>query len=198
MSEDTIIQETLELVRDAQKPGVFNLAEVIKGRGYPQKDVTIYVDAASAFELVEAEDRLSELKEGSKEHTELLAKVNQLAETVKASALTFTMRGVNQGVVEAVNEKANAIYKVADAELEDISADWFKYYVTSLVATNVVKVTDSDGNVDEHDFTYEEMLEIRNNVPSDSWAVLVDTMQKLTLASGYFKGMTDAGFLPKS
>jgi len=43
-----------------------------------------------------------------------------------------------------------------------------------------VCVTDADGNIDETEFSFEEMLEIRNNLPGDSWGVLVNTMQKLT------------------
>jgi hypothetical protein len=61
-----------------------------------------------------------------------------------------------------------------------------------------VRAIDADGKVDEHVFTTEEMLEMRELVAADSWNVLVENMQKLTLASGYFEQLTDAGFLPRS
>lgn len=195
MSEEKLTEETLEMVKEAQKPSTFNLAEVIKERGYPSKEVTIYTDAEAAFDLVEIEDKMNELKEPDEE---LEKQAEALAERVQASKLTFVMRGVGQGVVERIVEKADKLYKKPDSDEDEYATDWFKYYITSLVASNVVKVIDADGNVDESHFEYEEMLEIRNNLPSDSWGLLVSTMQKLTLATGYFKGLTDAGFLPKS
>lgn len=196
MSEEKIVEEALEAVRDAQRPGVFNLSEVIKGRGYPQKDVTVYIDGEAAFELVELEDKMKSLKEDSKEYAELEKQAEELAHKVQNSKLTFTLRGVSQSVVEAVTEKADKEYSRTSED--EYNSDWFTFYVTSLVAENLIKVTDKDGNVDEHNFTYEEVLEIRNNIPIESWTLLVNTMQKLTLATGYFKGLTDAGFLPKS
>jgi len=200
MSDEKIIEETLELVREAQKPGVFNLADVIKDRGYPQKDVSIYIDGEAAFQLVELEDRMQALSESQKsteDYTKLEEAATALAERLQSSKLTFIMRGVGQGVVERITEKADKLYKKSSDE-DEYASEWFRYYVTSLVASNVVRVTDSDGNVDEREFGFDEMLEIRNNIPAEAWGVLVNTMQKLTLATGYFKGLTDAGFLPKS
>lgn len=198
MSEEKITEETLEMVKEAQKQSTFNLAEVIKGRGYPTKDVTVYTDAESAFELIEIEDQMNQMTEASEEYKELEAKANELAELVQKSKLTFHMRGVGQGEVERITDKADQLYKKPKSEDEEYGSDWFKFYVTSLVASNVVKVSDADGNVDESHYEYEDMLTVRNNLPGDSWGLLVSTMQKLTLATGYFKGLTDAGFLPKS
>ena len=198
MSEEKITEETLEMVKEAQKQSTFNLAEVIKGRGYPSKDVTVYTDAESAFELIEIEDQMNQMTEASEEYKELEARANELAELVQKSKLTFHMRGVGQGEVERITDKADQLYKKPKSEDEEYGSDWFKFYVTSLVASNVVRVTDADGNVDESHYEYEDMLTVRNNLPGDSWGLLVSTMQKLTLATGYFKGLTDAGFLPKS
>ena len=198
MSEQKLTEETLNMVKEAQEKSTFNLAEVIKGRGYPTKEVTIYTDAEAAFDLVELENKMNEIKEDTEEYAELEKKANELAEAVRASKLIFVMRGVGQGEVERIVEKADKLYKKPDSDEDEYATDWFKYYITSLVASNLVKVIDPDGNVDESHFEYEEMIEIRNNLPSDSWGLLVSTMQKLTLATGYFKGLTDAGFLPKS
>jgi len=195
MSEENILQETLDMVKDAQKQEKFSLTEVIKGRGYPTKEVTVYTDAQGAFELVELEDRMLQITEASDEYKELEEKAQELAERVQDSALVFTMRGVSQDVVERITEQANKIYGKPGEASDD---DWYKFYATSLVAQNVVKVKNAKGEVDDTEFTYEHMLEIRNNLPGDAWSILVATMQKLTLASGYFKGLTDAGFLPKS
>jgi hypothetical protein len=199
MSENTITKETMEMVEEARKPGVFNLSDVIKGRGYPEREVTVYTDVKAAFRLVELEDKMTQVGgSDQKLYDTLEAESQEVAVTVQKSALKFLMRGVSQSVVEAVTKEADKIYKTAKEPEGEQSDDWFRFYVTSLVARNVVCVTDADGNIDETEFSFEEMLEIRNNLPGDSWGVLVNTMQKLTLATGYFKGLTDAGFLPKS
>ena len=198
MTESNITEETLKLVQEAQKPGVFNLADVIKGRGYPQKDVSVYIDGAAAFELVELEDKMKALAEDSAEYKELEEKAEELAKVVQVSKLTFTMRGVGQGIVERISEQADEKFGKDSENTGDVNTDWFKYYITSLVASNIIRVTDPEGNVDETLLDYDSMSEIRDNIPADAWGVLVNTMQKLTLATGYFKGLTDAGFLPKS
>lgn len=196
MSEQEIVNETLELVKDAQKQGTFNLADAIKGRGYPTKDVTIYTDVESAFKLVEIEDELNKPTDDTKAYAALEERAKALAETVQASKLVFTMRGVNQATVEHITETINEEFGKPE-DLDDPSV-WSKNQVASFVASNIVRVTDADGNVDERLFTRDDALELRGLLPSESWHVLVATMQKLTLASGFFDGLTDAGFLPKS
>lgn len=198
MSETETINETLELVKEAQSQGTFNLSEVIKGRGYPQKDVTIYTDVESAFKLIELEKKLSEIttSDDVERFNALEAEANALAEKVQASRLIFSMRGVNQGVVESVDEEASKLYP--DDEDGEKDPNWYKFYTSSLIAHNIVRVTDANGNVDERVFTFEDMEAVRATIPADSWSILLNTMQQLTLAGGFFKGLTDAGFLPKS
>jgi hypothetical protein len=191
------VNETLELVKEAQKQGTFNLSEVIKGRGYPSKDVTIYTDVDSAFQLIQLEERMKQVALTDLElHSELEKQAEALAEIVQKSKLVFHMRGVNQGIVELVSNEADKLYP--EDETGERADNWYKFYTVSLVAHNLVKVTNADGLVDERVFTYDDILEIRNNIPVDSWQMIVSTMQQLTLAGGYFKGLTDAGFLPKS
>lgn len=198
MSEEKILEETIQLVKDAQKSNVFSLSDAIKGRAFPQKEVTVYTDSAAAFELVQLEDQMNRIgPSDAKKYKELEDEAEALANRVKNSALIFSMRGVGQGVVEQITSIADVTYKGGDPQSE-ATDEWFRFYVTSLVAKNIYKVTDSEGNVDASEFSYENILEVRNNLPADSWGLLVATMQQLTLASGFFKGLTDAGFLPKS
>ena len=191
-------EQILKIVETSQSQGVFNLSEVIKGRGYPTKEATIYLDSDTAFQLAE----LNDLMNGYLDEEELAQnelKTQELAEKLKKSAVTFVMRGVSQKIVEDVIKKTNEKHPPEDGRREATdNPEWVKYYISALVAQNIVKVIDADDNVDEHVFTTEEMLEMRELVAADSWNVLVETMQKLTLASGYFEQLTDAGFLPRS
>ena len=185
----------IDLATEAQKKGKFSLADAIKGRAFPESSVDVYIDAASAFEFAELKEATSNMDATTPEYEAALVKMEELTSAIKSSRLTFHMRGVGQGTVEAVTKEANEKYGTGDAAHED---EWIKFYLCALIAANVVKVSDVDGNEDDSTFTTEEIIDIRNTIPVDSWEVLIDTMQKLTLASSYFDAATDAGFLPKS
>lgn len=189
------VAETLAIVKEAQAKGVFNLSEVIKGRGFPTKDVTIYLDAEAAFNLAQIDEEMNDFLDADY-RAELDTRAQDLAKKIRESALTFTMRGVSQKIVDKVMADANEKHPRDDANGNN--PEWVKFYVSSLVAQNIIRVTDANGNVDEKIFTVEDMYELREQLTRDAWDVLADTMQKLTLASGYFEQLTDAGFLPKS
>lgn len=192
MSEETInVEEVLSLVDEAQKPGNFNLGEFVKGRGYPQDIVEVYVDVESAYELSKLNDILVQTTD-EKELAELEAKAKELSDKILESKLTFKMRGIDQKQVERIEE--NSRKKFPDTE--DIA--WLVDYMSELIAANIVSVTTADGKVDERVFTAEDADNLRSYLSSEAWEKIVATMQKLTLATGYFKGLTDAGFLQKS
>lgn len=194
MSEETIVN----LAQEAQKRGKFNLADAIKNRAYPEKSVDIYLDSGAAFELAELNKELQELVNAGKmeEYDELRAKADLLVQRIESSKLTFHMRGVGQADVERITQEADKLYPRVEDDPEN--PEWIKYYLAALIASNIVKVANADGEEDSKPFTVEEVLEIRGAIPIDSWEILIETMQKLTLAGAYFDQITDAGFLPKS
>ena len=191
MSEETIdVTEVLGLVEEAQKPGNFNLGEFVKGRGYPQDTVEVYVDVESAYELSKLNETLVQTTD-EEELATLEAKAKELSDKILDSKLTFKMRGIDQRQVERIEEASRKKFDEEDSE-------WVIDYMCELVASNIVSVTDSKGNVDERIFTGKDVEDLRGYLSSEAWEKLMNTMQKLTLATGYFKGLTDAGFLQKS
>lgn len=194
MSETTSekLQEVVDLVDKAQAKGKFKLEEVIKGHGYPEDIVEVYLNSDAAYKLSKISDALASTVEPT-----AVAKLEAEAETLKAeilkSKLVFHMRGIDQGQIELLEKQAKELNK--DNEDEDY---WVLDYFCALIASNVVKVEDADGNVDDSVFKIEDARKWRASLPADAWNVLTESMQKLTLATGYFKGLTDAGFLPKS
>lgn len=198
MSEELngAVDEAMELVEEAQSKKVFNLSDAIKGRAYPQKDVTIYLDDETALKLVELNDEMSYTTDPV-ELKKLEAKAAKLNESIKSSAVTFKMRGVSQDAIELVLKQMNEKYKVKGSAGTE-NPDWMRDYITSLVALNIVSVMDASGLEDTSSFDFEKAEEIRKNVPAVEWGKLVEMMQKLTLAGGYFEQLTDAGFLQKS
>ena len=190
-------QEALELVKESQSKKVFNLADAIKGRAYPQRDVTIYLDAEASHNLYELDEQMKSTTDVDA-YEKLEAEAKKLAAAIKSSALTFTMRGVNQKAVELVLEQTNAKHNVPKEDNPTEYPGWMRDYITTLVALNIVSVQDAEGNVDNTVFDYDKAEELRVNLPMTEWNKLVETMQVLTLAGGYFDELTDAGFLPKS
>jgi hypothetical protein len=63
---------------------------------------------------------------------------------------------------------------------------------------NIISVVDASGSEDDSTYDFDKTEEIRRNIPAAEWGKLVEMMQKLTLAGGYFEQLTDAGFLQKS
>ena len=196
-TQPTEVQEALQLVEEAQSKKVFNLADAIKGRAYPKKDVVIYLDDETALRLVEINDIMNESLD-EVEVSKLQAEAEMLSEKIKESALVFSMRGVSQATIERVLEDCNTKHGIAKDEDPLGNPTWFKDYVTLLVSENIEHVADGNGNIDSEKFTYDKIEELRKNIPANEWAKLVDAMQKLTLAGGYFEQLTDAGFLQKS
>ena len=198
MSEETqgTIEEAMDLAEEAQSKKVFNLSDAIKGRAYPQKDVTVYLDDESAMALVEIDDMMTETTDPTI-MKKLEAEAQILSNRVKESALTFRMRGVSQDVIELVLKQLNEKYKVKGSAGTE-NPEWMKDYITILVGMNIVSVKDFSGSEDDSVFDFDKTEEIRRNLPAVEWGKLVEMMQKLTLAGGYFDQLTDSGFLPRS
>lgn len=197
MSEDlNTVDEAMELATEAQSKKVFNLSDAIKGRSYPQKDVVIHLDDEAALKLVELNDQMSYTTDPA-ELSKLEAEGKKLSDAIKQSAITFKMRGVSQDAIELVLKKMNEKYKVKGTSGTD-NPDWMRDYITSLVSLNIVSVVDASGSEDSGVFDFDKVEELRKNIPAAEWAKLVEMMQRLTLAGGYFDQLTDAGFLQKS
>lgn len=197
MSEENILEEAVELVKEAQSQKVFNLADAIKGRAYPTTSVRVFLDDESALRLSEINQKLN--RGPSEEEIKKLTKeAEKLSKKIIDSALIFEMRGVGQAAIDAISQKLNTKYKIGPTEVGSNNSDWLRDYVTTLVAMNIISVTNADGAVDSSEFDFDKADQIRQTLAPSEWAKLVAGMQKLTLAGGYFDQLTDAGFLPKS
>lgn len=198
MSEEIneAVNEAMDLAQEAQSKKVFNLSDAIKGRSYPQKDAVVYLDDESAMKLVELDEVMSYTTD-PEELKKLEAEAAKLSKAIKDSALTFKMRGVSQDAIELVLKQLNEKYKVKGSAGTE-NPDWMRDYITTLVGMNIISVVDASGSEDDSTYDFEKTEEIRRNIPAAEWGKLVEMMQKLTLAGGYFEQLTDAGFLQKS
>lgn len=191
--------EVLELVKNAQSKGKFDITAFAKGRAYPEDSVTTFLDVQSAYDLTKINDAMR-LTIDEAELEKLSKQAEPLAEKIKESKLVFKMRGVSQAHIEQITkdcDKRHPRQKNALGQYED-DIEWLSDWTIMLVASNIVHIENAAGEIDEGPFTLEKVSELRLHLPKEVWDLLVDKMQKLTLATAYFEGMTDAGFLPKS
>lgn len=203
MSEEQNVsgEEALKLVKQAQAPGVFDITEFAKGRAYPQDTVTAYLDVDSAYELSKINKKIADAQLGEESKVaELEEQAKLLVEKLMKSKIVFHMRGINQSLIEQITEKCNKDYPTeTDAFGQEIAnTDWVRVWTCSLVAANLVKIENANGEIDERVFTADDVDEFRKHLPKEIWDLITEKMQQLTLANAYFKGLTDAGFLPKS
>jgi len=196
---EQVVQDTLKLVEQAQEKGTFDITAFAKDRAYPQDTVTAYLDVDAAYQLTFLNEKLSNTPAG-KEYDALEVEANDLAKKIMESKVVFHLRGVNQEIIERITELCNKAYPTAKNSFgqSDESEDWIRYWTTSLVAENLVKIVNANGDEDEKKFSQQDIAELRKYLPKEVWELIVEKMQQLTLASAYFKGLTDAGFLPKS
>lgn len=184
-------EEVISLVEEAQKRNKFNLADAIKGKSAPEKTVTVYTDAQAAIDLQALNEKMSDFKyvlDNEEDYSKMEIEAAELSRKIQSSRLVFHMRGISQEAYESIGDSLDG----SDPK------EFAKKYSCALVASNIVKVENADGEVDEREFTLEDGLALSESLPKESWLTLLRTMEQLTLATGIFKGITDAGFLPKS
>lgn len=198
MTEQHSTEEVLKLVEKAQAKGVFDITEFAKGRAYPEDSVTAYLDVQAAYELNKLNEQMRSADAKQLEKLEKQAK--ELADKVVQSKVVFHMRGVNQAQIEKITVACDEKYPAKTDAFGQVvnSPDWIREWTAALIASNLVKIENSNGEIDEREFTSEEVITLRHHLPKEVWDLLVEKMQQLTLAGAYFQGLTDAGFLPKS
>lgn len=193
------IEETLKLVEETQSKKVFDITEYAKGSLAPRDTVTAYLDVESAYALSQVNETLGETVAGP-EYDALEAKAKELSDKILQSKVVFHMRGVNQDIIEKVTIDCNQKYPTAKNAFgveEEQSPEWFKEWTCALIAANLIKVVNAADEEDERVFTAEDTKAMRSYLPREVWDLLVEKMQQLSLANAYFRGLTDAGFLPK-
>jgi hypothetical protein len=194
-------QEVLELVEKAQKKGTFDIAKFAKGIAYPEDTVTAYLDIESAYKLNAINDEMSQVKLSDPDQYEKLdAQAKKLSKKILESKVVFHMRGVNQEVIETITDRADKKFPKKLDPLGQVieNEEWLKEWTCSLIASNLVQIENADGEIDHKNYEVEDILELRKHLPREIFELLIAKMQQLTLAGAYFKGLTDAGFLPKS
>jgi len=185
----TDVVETL--VTEAKSPQKFDVLAAAKGQNYPEDDIVVYTDVVAAYQLQRLEAKIADTKDDD-EVNALDAQRVALREAVKASALTFHLRGIAPGHIQALVNKS--LTKFPDVEGEDRNLDRGAWFEGQIVAEHIVNVTNTLGEVDDHTWTSEEIQELKGAIHEDSFAKLLEGTNALSFASAYFDLAVNADF----
>lgn len=194
------IDDIREAVEGAQDKSVFNLVNVIKGRGYPEDQVTVFTDVEAAYSLADLEESMKtiaaspEQAEYREEYNKLEEVAEELREEIRKSALTFHLRGISPGHIKKI---MRAVHKQSKAEDMDQS-EFDDLLEASYVAPHIIKVVDAEGNTEERVYTPQDVLDLIEYLDNQQYAKLSMAVGKLSFVAAQFDVTTDAGFLPKS
>lgn len=174
----------------AQSPETFDVLSFIEGTAYPTETVTIYTDALSADALLKVdrarkEAEKAQLAEEATLNTEDFdSQIADLTEKVKASALTFSLRGLPPGLVQE-------IYSVDENAEEEV----IRSAENKLIASTIVSVTNAKGATDSRLWDEEAVEKFRRFLKEGEFAKVVRAVVNVNFNAAVFDQATDAGFL---
>lgn len=185
-------------VEQAQAKGNFNLTEVLQGRGYPEDEVTVYMNVSAAYELQALNSQLEAIAQAAEQDQETYDSLDALAQALKQeildSAVTFHLRGISPGHIKKIMRSVNRLARKGELEEDEVP----DYLDAAYIAPHVIKTVDAQGNVDERLFTVEDILKVQEFLDSGQMQKINDSVRNLSFTAALFDAATDAGFLPKS
>lgn len=176
--------ETTHPVEAAQAPETFDVLSFVEGSAYPTQTVTVYADPKGATDLLAANDERFEIEKAHGDTTEIDARIEKLSAQVKASALTFELRGMPPGLVRD-------LYAVKDDDGDDAVVE----AENKLIAGTIVNVTNAQGSRDTRVWDAEAVGKLRRFLKEGEFGKLVKGVIDTNFNATVFDQATDAGFL---
>lgn len=213
-----------QLVDEMKSPAKFNFADAINQVSFPTGSVDIFLNGAKAGELFEVSAEIADLEKDSWKHRAgnnggivdddeaeeydkhiavLTAQQEVLIKEIRASKMTFHMRGVTPAVVSAIDMKARATHKIPKTGTEE---DVVEAQITrnnwvneALVSHAITKIVNAAGDEDTSAFTVEAATQLRDVLYASEWEKLKTKMEELSFATNLFAKASeqDADFLPQ-
>jgi len=187
------------LVDNAKAKGTFSVLDAAKGRSYPQDIVTVYTDVEAAYQIKTLEAQDSD-ETDTASHEQRVAEIDALKGRVAESALTFRLRGIGSGTKKAIKTEASLKFPVEyDALGQYVSGgpdigDGAEWGNAKTLAEHIVDVTDLEGNVDEHHWSPEEILDLKDTLPEESFHAIENLMFALSFTATYFDASVTPDF----
>jgi hypothetical protein len=185
------------IIQAATDKKTFNVLDAVKDKHYPQDITTVYTDVNAAYEIHRLERQIADLGPDDHEAINLLdEEIAGLKEKIKATALTFRLRGIGRGLKDAIIKEGELEFPWTDKTKPNPAeygpgGEWTN---RKFLAAHIVDVTTADGSVDAHKWNEEEIRELRGDIPDESFLELIRLMRDLSFASTYFDASVTPDF----
>ena len=168
---------------------VFNIFEMAAGRTYPEIPVRLYMDRDAVYKISLLEKRIGH--EFNKEKVAVLEKEQSaLRERAKKSAVIVTMRGVPNRRLEELRDETDAKFGIDDIKLDDTTRRLkSEHFMNSIIAAEIVKIEDNDGNVDETKWDADKVAELLLLLSPEDSGLLAKTANELSYKSDFYENV---------
>jgi len=215
---DLNIEEIREAVDEAKAPGTFNIASVLKDRGYPKMQLTLAMDEQSAYEISAIKEKLGSIdlayskknkpEDVVKQEEVLLGKLEELKSKVTESSFTFHLEGISEGKRNELYSQAKKKYPleyekdidITTGKMQKVEKESFErdsLYTDLLWQAYIKKIVSNNGD-EQSGVSYSDVRAMRDNMPISASARINESIEKLRVASAVFMLETDEDFLAKS
>lgn len=114
---------------------------------------------------------------------------------VEKSGVTFGLRGFSTEVTDAIHEKVSALHPAINGEQ---NPEWAKRYTAEIISSAIEWVQPFGEDKNTTPISAKVVLGWRKTLPEESYIKLNNAVGSVTLATGFFKSLEDAGFLARS
>ena len=213
-------EEIVEAVKKAKAPGVFNIVDVLQGRGYPESTVDIYLDESTIYELSTIKEKLEELDklvvkkvETEKQKTErenLLSEQDELNKKLLQSKYTVHLTGISEGRREEFYRNAVKKYPIQyeapnsisgllsgdQQKIEKDSPERDALFTDYLWQGHIKKIVNPDGD-EQTEFSYSTIRTMRETFPLSAMIKINEAIEKIRASTALFTLETGEDFLAK-
>lgn len=194
-----------EAIAEATDLDTFDVFEFLEGANTPQNTVTVYTDADAALKvahfLVEEKERNERSKqidqysltEELDDEAEQLSEeeLTALTERLKASALTFELKGLAPAARKALEKHLQA---TTDYSATDESPEYDRALDGELVARSIVGVTNARGKKSSTKWTAENVLKLTDTLYESESAKLFRGVGEINYVGAIFDRAVTADF----
>jgi len=210
-------QEIREAVDEAKAPGVFNIVELLQGRGYPTQTVEIYLNESAIYNLASEREKLEELikslgkrseKESEKNEREKIeSAIDEAQEDILTSKVFVFLQGVTEGKRDEIYRQATKKYPVEyeapnpmsgllgkqSERIEKESADRDQLFTDLLWQAYIAKVVNAGGD-EQSEFAYSTIRTMRDSLPLNAMVKINEAIDKLRSSTALFDLETTEDF----
>lgn len=163
-------------------PNTFDVLAAIQGKNLPEDQVTLYFDAKALYERQLLEEQIND-EPDSEKAAELEKRLAPIEERIKASGLTFHLRGIAPGGLRAIDAALRMSPKFVDAD----DAEIIRELSHRNIAEAIVKVTNPEGQEGANNWDAEAVSKLEDYLPLHEFGKLADKVGQLLFSTLKFE-----------